>query len=287
MGSFKILATPQLTDEFERLREKAVSDGLSTFSKEKASVSFPPFARAHPKFAEVKSLLSLAFQKLDDFTATIREEAQDRDLFVDDVISDLVDAATMIFETEQIVAAAQLRSAKGNPPGKRKDTIGDAVHWESLLSQADVGDHLCLISSDGDFYSELDKSKPKDFLVVDWLKETKHGKLETFRTISSFLADHDPEIEIGSENSAENKVMKLEKSESFQRTHDVLERLRSATGLTVEHVNRIIVAFEENPNVGRIQQEREVQDFIGDLFEGFGATSVGSCLHDLLDDWGG
>ena len=81
--------------------------------------------------------------------------------------------------------------------------------------------------------------------------------------------------------------MELENSESFQRSLDVLERLRSATGLTVEHVNRIIVAFEENPNVGRIQQEREVQDFIGDLFEGFGATSVGSCLHDLLDDWGG
>ncbi|MCR4379235.1 MAG: PIN domain-containing protein [Rhodospirillales bacterium] len=53
--------------------------------------------------------------------------------------------------TDPEIELARLRKDRGNPPGKRNDSLGDQICWEQILSTLNDGDRLWIISRDGDY----------------------------------------------------------------------------------------------------------------------------------------
>lgn len=282
VGAFRIITTKHLREEFDRYREKAIFDGLNNFSKARSVVNFPPFSRRHQDFDKVSEALKQAHDQLDKYVSSIKREAMAGNLFVDEVINELFEFSDSVEETDKILRNAQVRKSKGNPPGKRKDNLGDAIHWESLLEIAKPRDHLCIISSDGDFFSELGTGVIKGFLKNEWQSRAIGGRIEIYPSINAFLKQHAPEIEIGSEFNAKFLVMDLENSRSFAEAQHAIQELQDADNLKFEHVQRIVSAFRENRFVSGVSDDSEAQDFLIDLFSGFGGTEVGGEIQDLL-----
>jgi len=54
-------------------------------------------------------------------------------------------------ETEGELRLARLRRERGNPPGKKGDTLGDQLSWEQLLGRLSRGDELWIVSRDSDY----------------------------------------------------------------------------------------------------------------------------------------
>lgn len=50
---------------------------------------------------------------------------------------------------------ARERRERGNPPGKKTDTLGDQLSWEQVLEQLGPGDHLHVLTKDSDYAVEL------------------------------------------------------------------------------------------------------------------------------------
>lgn len=279
---FEIVTTQLLKDEYERFREKSVGEGLNAFSKDKISTQFPPFVRSHAKFDETFHALEVAKEKLDELRAEILNQAKDHSLLIDDVISELFAEAKQVKETKKLIKLAILRNQKGNPPRKKNDVLGDALHWESLLSYAKKNETLALISRDGDFESELVAGTPKTFLASEWSERTSGGKLLFYNSLAKFVSKHAKDIQIDSETSADFLVGELEISDSYRRTHEIIEQLRTAKGLSVAHVEKIIDIAETNPQFSDIIGDDDIQDFFADLYEGFNSSAVGQDIYEIL-----
>lgn len=283
LRKFQIVVTPHLRHEYERFREKAISDGLSNFSVEKLSIQFPPFVKNYGRYEAAVKLIRHLKQEIKDLGKEVREHAASRSLHIDGVIDELFSIAQEIPETPEILAAARLRAEKGHPPRKPQGNLGDALHWESLLSSAMPPETLIIVSRDGDFESDLHSGQPKEFLSDEWrARNGGHGGLEIFKSLAEFTKRYAEGIEINSEYSAEFLVGELSRSTSYKRTHEVIEQLRSAPGLTVGLVERILLAIDFNPQVGDIVGDDDFQDFIGDLYEGFSSSEVGWELYEHL-----
>ena len=93
-----------------------------------------------------------------ELMANVKNDAMNKTLQADYVVSQLFWLGTPITTTDEIVEKARLRIEIGNPPGK-KGSIGDAINWESLLATLSSDDDLCFVSDDKDFRSRIDDNK--------------------------------------------------------------------------------------------------------------------------------
>lgn len=285
LKKFQLVTTPHLRDEYERYREKAISDGISAFSSTKIGAQFPPFVRGSQKFIQVSQDIKKLKVDLRELETEVREQAEARNLLIDEIIGELFSSSHVIEESLEIVSAARLRLDKGNPPGKKAGNIGDALHWESLLSDARPYETLVIVSKDGDFASELHRGKPKKFLAKEWSNKTNgESDLVVLDSLSSFVGQYARDIEVDSEFSAPFLVEELFESYSYRRTHEIIDLLRGAPGLTVSLIWRIMEAIEANPKVGNLVGEPDFQEYLADLYEGFSSSEVGA---ELLDHLGG
>lgn len=269
--------------EYERYREKAISDGLRHFSADTVKTLFPPFVRKHDQAQKLAKQIKELKVSLSEFTRNIIDDSQKKNLLIDDLIEEIFKLGYRIEITDDIRCEAEDRASAGNPPRKRTDNIGDCLNWEALLTTEKKED-LAILSEDGDYFSDLYDGKPKEFLINDWKRATKRD-LYCYRTISSFLAEHAPDLEPGHEQTADFLVRELEGSNSFKRTHEIVEQLRSAKGLNPLHVERIVRACEENDQISLIVGDNDIQLFLADLYEGFAGSlsrDVASELYELL-----
>ena len=74
------------------------------------------------------------------------------------------EAAGIVNETPEIVQRAYFRTLKGNPPRKGNRSFGDAIIWETLLEKFSDKE-LVIVSGDGDWSSEINKSVINPFLL--------------------------------------------------------------------------------------------------------------------------
>ncbi len=68
------------------------------------------------------------------------------------------DQCKFLRASEEIIQRAQIRKLRGHPPSSNKrDTIGDEIIWETLLSECK--EDLAIVSHDGDFLEYADMLK--------------------------------------------------------------------------------------------------------------------------------
>ena len=83
---------------------------------------------------------------------------------------------------------ARIRKEIGNPPGKKKDALGDQITWEQLLNKIPETNEIWIITNDFDFYTKYKKNcYLNPFLIQELLNKKIEIKINIFETLSDGL----------------------------------------------------------------------------------------------------
>lgn len=169
-GDLILLVNDQLKNEVERNREKVIAEHMKNFKEARPKLAAPIFCRSHAGFSGVDKAFKEAAKEHEAFIKRLEDDVRKRNLVADSLISSIFDAAEKILIDDALVQQAELRVARGMPPGKN-GSIGDAIHWLSLLAGHKEKD-LYLISRDGDFVSDLGLQF-REILLDEWKDKVK------------------------------------------------------------------------------------------------------------------
>lgn len=174
------------------------------------------------------------------------------------------------------------RQQFNNPPRKRKDSIGDSLHWESLLATTKIY-RLHLISRDADFASEIETTKLKDFLRGEWTTaHGKHSRVVLHKSLVEFFKSNYPDIKLSEEVEKNSLISQLAASPNFSATHDLIEQLSKFDFYTNGQATRLFVAFAENQQVNWIGMDEDVQKFFVGLKDKAYLAPVD--YHDIISE---
>jgi PIN domain len=271
----------QLENEFERNRERVLVESFSSIKSSKISLRTPNYCTSFPELAALNVSLKTAGKAHADLITSIEQKLRNRELPADKLIGSLFKDAKKIAIGTDIIAKARLRLDLGNPPGK-KGSIGDAIHWECLLS-LQSGYSVDLVSRDSDFASELDGTKISNFLTNEWqTKFGKHSSINLFPSLGSFLRARFPNIKLSEESEKEELIGRLEASENFSSTHALIAQLEAYSFFTTDQACRLFEILVRNNQVGWIATDPDVFDFFKKI-----RTKAGQLPTGLQDDAAG
>lgn len=262
MNKFALLVSKQVEDEFWRNRENVINDALKRFKETKAISKIPNIVRTHAKYAELKAAIQNVNDLVHELEKEVSREIADNKLKADELITQLFTDANPDPISADIVEKAKMRVEIGNPPGK-KGSIGDAIHWEWLLTKEFnfLDDELIIVCADGDFESELHEGKPKEFLLREWKTKNPSCELVLYKTLPEFLKDRYPEILISDEVDKVIAIEKLENSGAFATTHTAIAQLNTYGDFSDSDVIRILKAYKDNPQISWILGDADVLEF--------------------------
>lgn len=258
----ELLMPQHVLDEFFRNRERVIADALKTFSECKAVLRIPNIIRSYEETADLRAASQTLQETVKLLQSKVMADIEGDRLKADEVIRELFLCASKAETTEEIYVAATRRAALGNPPGK-KNSIGDAINWEWLLN-CEVefwGEDLIIISSDSDYESELKKDKPREFLEKEWNKTHPGSNLKLYKSLTKFLFDHFPDIQLSEEVGKEEEILKLEQSNNFAATHIAVAALEKHDDFSDTDILRIIKAYAENNQILWILGDDDVKAF--------------------------
>jgi hypothetical protein len=226
--------------------------------------SYPQFCQEYPEYGEVRELQRSFEEGLSNLLEKVGTDIIKRDLQADKTVKSFFDKAKLLDCPEPLVIRATRRIDIGNPPGK--SGLGDAINWECLLENADEGD-IHFIADDKDYVSAIDRNLFKDVLLDEWA-DKKKGKLHYFKTLSGFLTQHYPNIDIESEQEKAELIFALASSSSFADTHQVVRKLRQFNSFNNGQAKSIVEAAVRNDQVGWIATDYDVADLLTSVIEG-------------------
>ena len=187
------------------------------------------------------------------------QESRQRETTADRVISELFSVTSIHAVADEVITRGLRRVELGRPPGK-KDSCGDAIHWEWLLSTVPDWDDLHVISRDGDFESSIEEGSLSRYLADEWAR-SKCSNCILHRSLAGFLKAHFPDVRLADEIDKLAGIEKLETSANFATTHNAIERLMTFDDYSREEVLRLINAYETNNQINWIFGDEDVKQF--------------------------
>lgn len=267
-GELRLFKNEQLEDEVARNRESKISSALETFKKSGPNIQIPRFAL---HFDEAQQLLELSKQFQDAKTglnSKINEEIEQGELRADNLIKQLLAAAKDLPVDGGVLERARWRQVRGNPPGK-SDSIGDQIHWETLLDGAEAGQNLHIVSNDRDFASKLDPEAPNSKLAEEWTEKCG-GALSVYKSLGDFAKAHFGDIKLPSDVKKASAISKLVNTTNFENTHKQISRLSELfSEITTEEALIILQAIIDNNQIGWIADDEDVRSFYTKLYMKF------------------
>jgi predicted nucleic acid-binding protein len=269
----------QVRTEFRRNREAKIADAMRKLREQKLSLHFPQICKDYPEYPKLRDLQS-QYEKLHaSLLNCLNEDIRHRKLKADAIIEQLFAKANVIQRTDSIVGKARFRMEIGNPPGK-KDSLGDALNWVTLLEAITEGSELHFVSGDKDYCSVLDDEAFNDYLLQEWCR-TKKSDLIFYKRISAFFQAKFPEIKVATELEKDLLIKDLGESSSFATTHAVVAKLSKFNDFTPAQRSAIVHAATTNSQVGYIATDDDVSSFLSSVVEGH-EDQIGD--HSELDN---
>lgn len=283
-GDITLFACPQIREEIQRNRDSKISYSMKEFKKVNFKLSFPAFCKHYPEYAEIRQKLNDANKIHSELFAKAMQDVESKNLSADSLIADLLNKATEITPTEAMYHAAIKRFRTGNPPGKKKETIGDEMNWESLLIGVPDKEDLHFVSGDGDYCSSLDENTIHSFLDKEW-REKKKSDIHFFKSLSDFFEEKFPHIHLATDVVTAGLIDRLSKSGSFVTTHSVISSLSKHSEFSKNQVEELTEIAELNSQVNWIMTDPDVFEFYKGILEKYGDTMSEKSkakLHSLI-----
>lgn len=259
VGTFVILTTSHVQNEFKRNRESKIAESLKEFAGKRLDSPFPRLCDPYEETDRLRELEREYSELHKSLTARLNADARERTLTADQLIDRFFAGAKRIDVTPEMLERARLRVELGNPPGKR-GSIGDAVNWEALLSYSPE-DELFFVSDDHDFYSALDSSRGREFLMAEW-SDVVGAPVGFVRRLSELPASvpHDVLPLDDSPDERDDLIDQLAESNSFATTHRLIANLNGFSSFTPRQVGSLVGALD-NSQVGWIIGDLDVNEF--------------------------
>lgn len=258
----EILISSQIEDEFWRNRESVIADAMKNLRETKIVSKLPNIVRGYETYKTLKNTID-TFNKLSkQLEDEVQKDISENNLKADELIKTLFTKNKPQFVSKQVIIDAEHRIKVGNPPGK-KGSLGDAINWEWLLSQKVEfwEDELIIISADGDFESELNKGKMKEYLLREWHQKNPNCEIVLFKSLPDFLDKYFPEIKFSDEIDKLHAIESLANSYNFASTHVAIARLNEFSDFSNDDIANIINAYRDNNQVKWILSDSDVLEF--------------------------
>lgn len=268
-GDIVLFSTPQLREEVKRNRDAKISDAMRDFRKASFKLSFPAFCKHYKEYEDLRAHINDANKKHAELVLKAMEDVKGRCLAADVLIDDLLEKSQEIEPASKLFEAAIKRFRLGNPPGKKKVTVGDEINWESLLAGVPDNEDLMFISGDGDFCSPIDSDSLNAFLLDEW-EEKKASDIHFYKSLSDFLKDKFPHIHLASDVKTASLVEQLAQSGSFATTHAVIASLNKVTDFPAHQIEELVSIAELNNQVGWIIDDDDVMEFYKGILGKYG-----------------
>jgi hypothetical protein len=267
-GSLKLYVPAQVYEEFQRNREAKLSASLDAFSKNNVSKSLPRFMANYEEAIAFQDAVKALEQARSALIYRARQDASQATLAADIAVAEIVEAAGVVSVTATILSVANMRRLKGNPPGK-KDSLGDQINWETLLSTVPEGCTLHVVADDGDYKSPLDEKLPHQFLSQEWAS-VKKAEIFVHKELRPFLNEKFPSIKFAVDVEKRSALDSLIYSGSFYDTHSAIAAISVfKDDLLWEEVKEIFDAGLSNNQIGWIGTDEDVNSFYRNLIEKF------------------
>ena len=266
-GKVDLLLPQQVVDEIHRDRAKMINNSFFKKAREaKLSLWVPEYCTQHERYSSMQDCQRKLEEIHREIVSDLRKDIESRKLPSDSLLPELFRLASELHSDPQFVESARQRIELGNPPGT-KDSLGDAVIWESLLAGTQIGEDLRFVSKDRGFCSPLDKNSFNEFLLQEWTGE-KQSKLFFYQDLREFFKEEFPEIELQPEADWEKNLLiqSLAESSSFVTTHYFIAKLSDYDFFTQEQVENMVDALFANNQISWIIGDPDVKRFYQDLY---------------------
>ena len=261
-GSFRLITTDIVYEEFYRNRDRVIFESISEFKKGKIEITYPSLIRHIDGYGELRRLeteIKLAKKKLYDHLIDLIEKDS---LRIDELMSKYFDKAKFITHTQDMIKAAELRDKLGKDPGK-PGQLGDHINWLMVLDECQDRD-LCIVSDDGDFECRVNKGVLRRSLKKE---RSEYSNYDVYLSTSIRQAVSKFE-EIAEKHERPRRleaIKSLENSSSFASTHRAIASLNEFRTFSEDDINRILNAYTENTQVRAISCDDDVADFLRKL----------------------
>lgn len=259
-GSATVYVTEQVKDEYVRNREVKIKDALKKFNDSKINPQFPSFMKGHEEYDKLRELARQAKLLKKSILLKVQDSIDQETLPADVLIADIFKYSRVSKVTAKRLEAAEIRMARGNPPGK-KNSLGDAINWEILLEEVTDGNDLHIVSADGDYFSTLNENNPGFFIRKEW-KKKKKADVFVYRTLSEFTKEHFDGIAFSYDKEKQSLIDQLKTCGNFASTHDVIAKLETYTYFSLKEVEGVLDAAVDNDQFGRVVTDYDVSDFL-------------------------
>lgn len=278
----KVFVTEQVNNEVLRNRDAEINAAMEKFSRSVIAPQIPRFACELPEAIEIVEAGKSAAKAKNKVLEILSQQIAEKSLRADKLIYELMDKATFLETTDEIMSRADVRRKKGNPPGK-PESLGDQINWEALLLVDEHDIDLDIVTIDGDFFSKYGQGSPATLLSGEWA-DAKGGKLNVHKSLASLAKAHFPDIKLPSDIVKADAISELVSSGNFTWTHYQISRLESVFDqLTKDDAAILFQAFVSNSQINWIAKDEDVKSFYLKLYEKFGSENSLE-MDDKLDD---
>ncbi|XOF33571.1 MAG: PIN domain-containing protein [Candidatus Electrothrix sp. YB6] len=260
-GAATVYVTEQVKDEFVRNRDGKIKDALKKFNNSRLHPQFPSFMKGYEEYKRLQEIAKEARQVSKSILSKINEAIANEELPADKLTAKIFKDSDCKKVTAKHMEAANVRLARGNPPGKKGRSLGDAINWEILTENVPDKNDIHIISADGDYYSVLDENKPNAFLIKEW-KQKKNGNVFVYRTLSEFTNKHFDGIAFSYDKEKQELIEQLSSSGSFAQTHNIIEKLDKYSYFSLKEIIEVLDAAESNSQFGSIVTDFDISDLL-------------------------
>lgn len=283
-GGTVLYLTDHVCDEFRRRRAGTIAASLKLVESAQLPKSYPRLFTNLVGYPELRTTLETFERQRAALLEEARAAAAGADLQADRLISELFEIAHRIPISTEIRSAAETRQFFGNPPGK-KDSIGDAINWESLLSAVPSEADLVLVTADRDFASKLDPRVADEFLSEEW-SVAKHSGLSLHASLTAAFTVHYPAIRLAADLERNLAIDALITSFNFHDTHLAIQKLSAFAEFTPEEAASMVEAAPSNSQIRQIITDPDVRSFYTGLATRFGEQLEAASLAWLREALG-
>lgn len=272
-----LIITSQVYNEIIRNREIKLKESLGKFLVNE--IQYPTFCKGYDEYDEFKKDYDDITRRFNSWNMQIKEDIKSRNLPADNTIREFFEKVTII-PCDDYYEKAVTRYNVGNPPGK-KNSYGDAINWECLLSIVPDGEDLYFISADKDYKSDLFSDMLNSYLNLEWISR-KQSNIYYYSNLVGFLSKHIKDIKLQTEQEKQDLIEQLKRSGSYQTTHGVIAMLRKHSGWTDTQIEELCSAVENNTQVSDILGDNDVVSFYIDILSNVGIDIAESATKRVL-----
>jgi len=250
-GKIILWLPEQVINEFRRNRERIPLEKVGQIKKAILSNKYsklPSIIGLEDKidyinrlFEEVTKIGNEINSKIEEAAEVMIQELKRESMPADVIINQMLEVAKTLKYDSEIIDRARTRYDLRIPPGK-EGSYGDAVIWETLLSEVPDKETLDFVGYDKDFKSAIDSKDFSPFLLKEW-KEKKRAEIISYEHLGEFIKKRIPEIErpekITEEEKRLDKKYLLTTSAWFEAAKEMIKNAEASQRINIDCIKKL------------------------------------------------